>query len=135
MSTLADELLQDFEGSESEAGDDHFNDDGFPRSGLDINTWPSGDTMDMDAADGNDSDSEAEDNGIQGPEETGLVSDEESPEEVKTRIEKIQFNGVRDIRTVASLSKTLDPVLEVSFFLPFSPSHLRGREVCLHLSP
>jgi U4/U6 small nuclear ribonucleoprotein PRP31 len=38
----------------------------------------------------------------------------DNEEEVKAKIEKMQLAGVSDVRSVAGLMKTLEPVLEVS---------------------
>ena len=48
--------------------------------------------------------------------------DVEDEEEAKAKVEKMQLGGVDDVRSVAGLMKTLEPVLEVSthpYFLSF----------------
>ncbi|KAK5175953.1 U4/U6-U5 snRNP complex subunit prp31, partial [Cryomyces antarcticus] len=40
------------------------------------------------------------------------TQDAEDEEEAKARIEKMQLGGVSDVRSVASLMKTLEPVME-----------------------
>lgn len=108
MSTLADELLNDFEESGSEEEDEQQN--GFlqesatpPIAGHD----PSSMVLDGDEED----ESEDEENVANGSSELNDVDDEE---EAKAKVEKMQLGGVSDVRTVASLMKTLEPVLEVS---------------------
>ncbi len=111
MSTLADELLNDFEDSGSEGdGDQH---DGFLQDGPSLpaangHHAPEG-SMVLDGDEENvDSDDEME--GAQGD---GAVADVEDEEEAKAKVEKMQLGGVNDVRSVAGLMKTLEPVLEV----------------------
>jgi U4/U6 small nuclear ribonucleoprotein PRP31 len=112
MSTLVDELLQDFEDSGSESGGDgHDGDDGLGDEEGDALMGNGGSHMDMDP---DDMGSEDED------EEMGGVERTDDPEEMKAKVDKMQLRGVDDIRTVATLMKTLEPVLEVSWFLPCS---------------
>lgn len=108
MSTLADELIQDFEDSGSEAGDDRQDDDGF-LDGLGSGAVEDGDHGDVDM----------DEEGGEGDEEMGgvdvdAIKTSDDPEEMKAKVEKMQLSGVRDVRTVAGLMKTLEPVLEVS---------------------
>jgi U4/U6 small nuclear ribonucleoprotein PRP31 len=106
MATLADELLNDFEDTDDEAGDELDNegssnglvrnqDGGAPKHG------------DVDMADGD----EQEDDAMDGGDRLAATDD---PEEAKAKVEKMQLGGVRDVRSVAHLMKTLEPVLEVS---------------------
>jgi U4/U6 small nuclear ribonucleoprotein PRP31 len=44
----------------------------------------------------------------------GVEKDVEDEDEAKARVEKMQLGGVDDVRSVASLMKTLEPVIEVS---------------------
>ncbi len=108
MSTLADELLNDFEESGSEGEDEQQN--GFlqesatpPTAGHD----PSSMLLDGDEED----EAEDEENGTNIASKLDDVDDEE---EAKAKVEKMQLGGVSNVRTVASLMKTLEPVLEVS---------------------
>lgn len=109
MSTLVDELLQDFEDSGSEQGDERNEDDILGGSNVEATngSHANGD-MDLDGDEGDDDD---EDMG--GIPESGKKAPED-PEEAKERIEKMQLKGVTDVRAVAGLMKTLEPVLEVS---------------------
>ncbi|KAJ4295747.1 U4/U6-U5 snRNP complex subunit prp31 [Collariella sp. IMI 366227] len=105
MSTLADELLLDFEGSGSEAGDDH--DDGFfGEAGLSGGAQANGDDTAMEEARDEDADEDQDADMMDGDAAVGGDEDE------KAKIEKMQLGGVRDVRAVAGLMKTLTPVLE-----------------------
>ncbi len=125
MSTLADELLNDFEDSGSEGEKEQQN--GFlqdatspPEAGL-PNGKPSASAhsvvMDVDEEEeGEDEDDEMADGGI-----TARDAPEDE-EEAKAKVEKMQLGGVNDVRNVAGLMKTLEPVLEVGHvFLPPLP--------------
>ena len=112
MSTLADELLNDFEDSGSDGDGEEQN--GFlrdsaspPPSGL-VNGHrkTNGELLQADDA-GDDEDEEDEMHGTTG------VDDAEDEEETKAKVEKMQLGNVSDVRTVAGLMKTLEPVLEV----------------------
>lgn len=108
MSTLVDELLQDFEDSGSEQGDERNEDDllGDGDAAATHGARADGD-MDLDGGEGEDDDMEM------GGFDAGKKAPED-PEEAKARIEKMQLKGVNDVRSVAGLMKTLEPVLEVS---------------------
>lgn len=115
MSTLVDELLQDFEDSGSEQGDER-NEDGILGDGDADDDAANGDhanaDMDLDGGAVQDADEE-----MGGMPSSGKKAAED-PDEVKQRIEKIQLKGVGDVRNVAGLMKTLEPVLEVSWTAP-----------------
>jgi hypothetical protein len=106
MSTLADELLNDFEdsGSEGEQVEDEEASAG-AQNGMELD----GDEEDVD-------------------EEMGEVEDEE---EAKAKVEKMQLGHVNDVRSVAGLMKILEPVLEVS---PQSPLRLHVYKIGLTIS-
>ncbi|KAM7190367.1 hypothetical protein V8F20_009762 [Naviculisporaceae sp. PSN 640] len=116
MSTLADEFLQDLEGSGSEAGDDvhddFLGDDAFS-NGLHGNGDISmGDGDDQNGVQDDDYD---DDEFMLGGADEGddqKMTDGMSLEETKAKVEKMQFKNTNDVRTVAGLTKTLDPVLE-----------------------
>lgn len=104
MSTLADELLQDFEDSGSENGEREEEDEGDDTAA--IMGLPGGD-LPMD--------------------DTDLLS---SDDEADQNMSDVKFNGedqieknskTSDLRTATSLVKTLDSVLEVSFVTPSNP--------------
>lgn len=132
MSTLVDELLQDFEDSGSEQGDERHEDDLLGDDHGDVaptnGAHENGD-MDLDGGEGEDEDEEMSgfDSGKKAPED---------PEEAKARIEKMQLKGVTDVRSVAGLMKTLEPVLEVSRISRVLKSPLtRHREMFTFLLP
>jgi len=118
MTTIADELLNDFEdsGGEEEVNDG-LQDDGIldgpsanglrPASPVDTG----GMELDGDEEEVGDEDHEGDTNmnGTQGAEDE---------EETKARVEKMQLGAVGDVRSVAGLMKTLEPVLEVSQLCP-----------------
>lgn len=113
MSTLADELLQDFEDSGSE--DEGKNGELFPdgeesKSGLNGQTSSGANgAMELDG-----DEEEVEESAMEGVNDSGI--DIEDEEETKAKVEKMQLGGVDDVRSVAGLMKTLEPVLEVSIF-------------------
>lgn len=88
MSTVADDLLNDFGSSGDEAEE--------VENGLETTN---NDAMEVD---GGDAKVEAEEEDL---------DDEEAS---KAKIEKMQLGGVKDVRSVAVLMETLEPVLEVS---------------------
>lgn len=116
MSTLADELLQDFEDSGSE-GEEQQNGGLFPDN---EGSKPPGLSHATDGGmelDGDEEDAEDED--MAGVDDT--VKDVEDEEETKAKVEKMQLGGVDDVRSVAGLMKSLEPVLEVSTSRPILP--------------
>ncbi|KXH29699.1 Prp31 C terminal domain-containing protein [Colletotrichum nymphaeae SA-01] len=111
MATLADELLNDFEDSGSEAEETQQDNDPL---GLDHAPEASGRKasggMDLD-----DDQSEPEDQDEEmGGTPKGAVDPVEDAEDTKAKVEKMQLGGVNDVRSVASLMSSLEPVLEVS---------------------
>lgn len=119
MSTLVDELLQDFEDSGSEQGDERNEDDFLGDGDGDVaNGEHANGDMDLDGGAVQDEDEEM--GGI--PSSARKLA--EDPEEAKQRVEKMQLKGISDVRSVAGLMRTLEPVLEVSvFFALLSPHH------------
>ena len=115
MSTLAEELLQDFDdsGSEGDAGanglvkDDDA--DATPSVLLPVNGHRNQeDEMELDG------DEEAPEASEVDEEMGGVeIKPADDPEAAKAKIEKMQFSGVSDVRSVAGLMNTLTPVLEV----------------------
>ena len=111
MSNDADDLLLDFADSGDEAEEEQ-------NDGLVKDQEATGDRegdrdameVDGDAAPKGDDESDAE------------LSDMEDSEATKAKVEKMQFGGVKDVRSVASLMQTLEPVLEVSTNSPFIAS-------------
>lgn len=103
MSTVADDLLNDFGSSGDEAEDQEH--DGLAQTG-DATTERDANAMDVD---GDQDDDEEAQNG---------VADLNDAEATKAKVEKMQLGAVKDVRSVASLMQTLEPVLEVSDSLP-----------------
>ena len=120
MSSLADELLQDFEDSGSEGEEQQkeglFQDDDESRTGLNGHAvtikGTDGGGMELDG----DEEEVDEDEEMAGMNNSALdkIDDEE---EAKARVEKMQLKDVEDVRSVAGLMKTLEPILEVSISL------------------
>lgn len=109
MSTVHEDLLNDFGSSGDEADDGEDN-------GLQLNdeseaNQDGGDSMDVDTpgGDGNDdgSNHDASKNGAG-------VNDVGDDEGAMEKIEKMQLGNVKDVRSVASLMQKLEPILEVS---------------------
>lgn len=120
MSTLADELLQDFEDSGSE-GEEEQNGELFPTNGEGQNGLNATGLRHTDAGsmelDGDEEDVE-EDEDMADINGSGI--DVEDEEETKAKVEKMDLGRVDDVRSVARLMKTLEPVLEVSVSFPNS---------------
>lgn len=112
MSTLADELLQDFEDSGSE-GDDQQKDALFGDDGGDADGENGLSKMELDG----DEEDDVNDEEMAGMND--VAQDIEDEEETKAKVEKMELAGVDDVRSVAVLMKKLDPILEVSIS-PFS---------------
>ncbi|KAI8299930.1 Pre-mRNA-processing factor 31 [Colletotrichum sp. SAR11_59] len=110
MATLAEELFNDFADSGSEA--DETQQDGNDAIGLDLApqtvNHSSSNDMDLDA---DDSEADADDDVMAGVSK-GTVDTVEDAEDAKSKVEKMQLGGVSDVRSVASLMQTLEPVLE-----------------------
>lgn len=114
MSTLADELLNDFEDSGSEGESEQQN--GFLQDGATppatngrVQASQGSMVLDGDEEDVSD-DEEAE---LGDSITTSATVDVEDEEEAKAKVEKMQLGGVNDVRSVAGLMKTLEPVLQV----------------------
>lgn len=121
MSTLADELLNDFEDSGSEGEADRQN--GFlqdapssPASSVTVgrgqSTYANGaaGVMVRDVDEEDDDEDEEMTNGDTLA--SGALEDAEDEEEAKAKVEKMQLGGINDVRNVAGLMKTLEPVLQ-----------------------
>ena len=122
MSTLADELLNDFEDSGSEAGEEQEN--GF----LQEEASPPAVNGQAHAPEGfmildGDEEDVDEDDEMSGSLATGAAVDIEDEEATKAKVEKMQLGRINDVRNVAGLTKTLEPVLQVCVILLFSFDH------------
>lgn len=115
MASLADELLNDFEDSGSENGEQNgFMDDdaeapsdlGIQRNHDDMNEGPS---MELDD-DEEEPDEAEEELAAKGNKDEAM----EDEDETKAKVEKMKLGGVEDVRSVAGLMKQLQPVLVVS---------------------
>lgn len=131
MSTLADELLQDFEGSGSEAGGDEADDGFFDAAGVPNGLHENGGDTAMeelrDEDDDEDEDEEMKDsNTVPAPDD----------DDARAKIEKMQLGGIKDVRSVAVLMKTLTPVLEVSqpLLSPTPSQSMPSAGACVYIS-
>ncbi|KAK7511330.1 pre-mRNA splicing factor [Phyllosticta citriasiana] len=117
MATLADELLNDFEDSgdenEEQKQEEFAVDDGAAsppdQNGNAVKRVGDEAGMELDGDEEEVEDDEELMNGGNANEGRDAPEDEE---ETKARVEKMQLGGVSDVRSVAGLMKTLEPVLE-----------------------
>ncbi|KAJ4860202.1 snoRNA binding domain, fibrillarin domain-containing protein [Trichoderma breve] len=113
MSTVADDLLNDFGSSGDEA-------DELDNEGLVLTEKPekaaNGDRDAMDVDDDDDNDEGSEDEGA------GALNDMEDAEATKAKVEKMQLGAVKDVRSVASLMQTLEPILEKITYYQSQPT-------------
>lgn len=103
MSTLAQELLDDFEDSGSENGDNH------SELGLDADDAAPQQAGDQDAdmvLDGDEEPAAADDE----DEAMGGTLDEE--EDARAKVEKMHFGAVKDVRKVSTIMDRLEPLLK-----------------------
>ena len=112
MATLADELLNDFEDSGSEGEGEKENgflheDDTKETNGIKNEAHGAEVEVDMDEGDDSEDEEMADEEALHG------LKAADTEEEAKSKVEKMQLGGVGDVRSVASLMKTLDPILEV----------------------
>ncbi|KLJ08710.1 hypothetical protein EMPG_15864 [Blastomyces silverae] len=124
MATLADELLNDFEesGSEDEGkvANTLFPDDvGEP--GPDTSAKARGEGMELDGDEEEVNDDEADVDVAMDP--TGKLAKEMGEAEAtKAKVEKMRLGTVGDVRSVASLMKTLQPILDkISYYQSLPP--------------
>lgn len=123
MATLADELLNDFEDTGSEGEEDRSNEilQGervtSPDTTIGVKRNASSGADGGMELDGDEGEVEDDEEMLSGESKNGAAADVEDEEEAKARIEKMQLRGVSDVRSVAGLMKTLQPVLEVSHSL------------------
>lgn len=109
MSTLAQELLDDFEESGSENGDNHI------ELGLDADGAAPRQAGDQDAdmvLDGDEEPDAADDE----DKTMGGTLDEE--EDNRAKVENMHFGAVKDVRKVSTIMDRLEPLLKVT--LPIS---------------
>lgn len=113
MASLADELLNDFEddGDANDEQENGFHDENEAHDADGLRASP-----DL-GRDGDEEEMEDADEDVAASESTAVETADDE-DETKARVEKMRLGGVRDVRSVAGLMKTLEPVLEVSS-LPF----------------
>lgn len=125
MSTLADELLQDFEDADSPEEDEGasvFLQNGDPqrptvangRSRRKRNYTDHDGSMELDGDeedDEDDPDDEMKDDAGGDVKIDGLEEGDD-PDDARAKVEKMQLGGIDDVRSVAGLMKTLEPVLQ-----------------------
>ncbi|KAK4158192.1 hypothetical protein C8A00DRAFT_28901 [Chaetomidium leptoderma] len=110
MSTLADELLQDFEDSGSDAGGEEHDDGLFGEAGLSGGANANGEDATMEEVRDEDADEDVDADMMDGLDSNATPAP--GDDDAKAKIEKMQLGGVRDVHAVAGLMKTLTPVLE-----------------------
>lgn len=119
MATIADELLNDFEDSGDENEQEQVDDQYFGESG-DATSVPNGSAAPgLMSQEGMELDGDEEAPDDEGEDAANVPShlnkeEEETEEETKARVEKMELQNVSDVRSVAGLMKQLDPLLEVS---------------------
>ncbi|ERF73479.1 hypothetical protein EPUS_04102 [Endocarpon pusillum Z07020] len=115
MTTLVDELLNDFDDSSSETGEhdqNGFLEDNVPSAQDDVPTSArthSTSGMELDGDEEEISDAEEE---LAAQSNSTDLKDAPDEEETKARVEKMKLGVVSDVRNVAGLMKTLQPILE-----------------------
>lgn len=132
MTTIANELLNDFEDSGSE-NEEEQNEGYYPDGENGTYTGTNGDSTVKRGSEGMvlEDDEEEEEDGDVGledgaPSHLKMEADEDE-EETKARVEKMELKAVSDVRSVAVLMKQLDPVMEVSHPHP----ECRDRIICI----
>ncbi|KAK8027997.1 pre-mRNA splicing factor [Apiospora marii] len=116
MSTLADELLQDFEESGSENGDEQ-NDLGLAGDSAATKGDNDGNNKDDDDDDDNDDDGgmvlDGDEEALDDQdEEMGGIDPLEDEDEAKAKVEKMQLGDVKDVRKVSTVMDRLEPLLK-----------------------
>ena len=127
MTTIAEELLNDFEESGSENEEEQTTDffgQSTPDEVADINGAPrvkrENGGMEVDG-----DEEEPDDGDLDGVAPSHLkMENAEDEEETKARVEKMELKTVSDVRSVAGLMKQLEPVMEVS--LAQSAKHIKA---------
>ena len=124
MATLADELLNDFEDSGSEDGNrqnEFLGDDEREQpNGLALAHEITGVQIKMELEGDEEEEEDTEEELVAQNGSRGL-DDVPDEEETKAKVEKMKLGGVADVRSVAVLTKTLQPVLEVIMSLSLAP--------------
>lgn len=118
MATLADELLNDFEDSGSEDEGNKETGGFLQQDQGDESTERANGGMELDG-DEEEVKDENEELDLLGVPKGESAGDRTEEEEAKDKIEKMELGGVSDVRSVAGLMKTLEPILDVSYNLSF----------------
>jgi U4/U6 small nuclear ribonucleoprotein PRP31 len=130
MATLADELLADLMDSGSDGeGDDQ--EDGYGQSDFSSTNGLNSEgnaLIDVEMSE----DDENEEAILAAKLGTKAVPEAEDGEEAKARVEKMNLADVSDVRHVASLMKTLKPVIQVSTPNPLPIQRLRRLQALEH---
>lgn len=121
MTTVAEDLLNDFESGDENEDEQQQNGDLFADQGFSDaeglvkpSGAPSGGHMELEG-----DEEQQEDTDMDGAAPAHLkMDDAEDEEEAKARIEKMHLASVSDVRSVAGLMKQLEPVMEVSLPTP-----------------
>lgn len=122
MTTIAEDLLNDFESDEEEQENGAlFTDHGYSDEGLvdpsnKLNGSSNGENMELEGDEERHDDADPD---TAAPAHLSM-EDAEDEEEAKARIEKMQLASVSDVRSVAGLMKQLEPVMEVSKSTPLT---------------
>ena len=130
MTTIADELLNDFEDSGSENEEEQTEELFTQNTTAEAEITDGTSNFDYGGGGGMILDGDEEE-----PDEEGIdsapshlkIEDGEDEEETKARVEKMELKTVSDVRSVAGLMKQLDPVTQVG--LPTFPSTLQNERV------
>ncbi|KIW91066.1 uncharacterized protein Z519_07960 [Cladophialophora bantiana CBS 173.52] len=109
MATLADELLNDFEDSGDENNDQA---NGFQDRDEAIHTEGLGHTTDYTKRAHDEEEIGDADEELAAQEAAAAAEAVDDEEDTKAKVEKMRLGGVRDVRNVAGLMKTLEPVLQ-----------------------
>ncbi|THV73463.1 Nop domain-containing protein [Aureobasidium pullulans] len=112
MATIADELLNDFESDAEDENQESLEGDIMTHSILrpsDPSDARGEGGMELDGDEEEPDDEEGDDAAP-----NGKIQETETEEEARARVEKMDLGAVGDVRSVANLMKTLQPVLEVS---------------------
>ncbi|EEH07974.1 conserved hypothetical protein [Histoplasma capsulatum G186AR] len=131
MATLADELLNDFEESGSEDESTLANTlfpDKAAESDADGSAKVRGEGMELDGDEEEVNDDDADADIAMDP--TGKLDKEMGEADAtKARVEKMRFGTVSDVRSVASLMKTLQPILDKVSYYQSLPSEKRTTSI------
>ncbi|KAI9819015.1 MAG: U4/U6-U5 snRNP complex subunit prp31 [Phylliscum demangeonii] len=140
MSTLADELLQDFEDTDSGGENEHVHD--FLKHGDNEKTPRASEGRrranytdhigGMELDDEHDGDEDVDEemaDGVAGEVKNGLEEDD-NEDEAKAKVEKMQLGAVDDVRSVAGLMSSLEPVLEkIAYYQSLPPDKQQSTAV------